>query len=149
MMLLFLKSCRVQHAATLLFLYSGCSFAADVQQNISSPTPVSSVLQMFFGLGLVLLLIAGGAWLLKRLSDAQFGISNHIKVVSAVAVGPKERVVLVDVGETRLVLGVASGQVNKLMEMPRPEGVATSQGEIQISFIDRLKERLVARGEIK
>jgi flagellar protein FliO/FliZ len=104
---------------------------------------------MLFGLGIVLLLIAGGAWLLKRISDSQFGLSNDIKVVSAVAVGPKERVVLVDVGEMRLVLGVAPGRVNKLMEVPRPEGVATPEGAKQISFIDRLKERLVARGEIK
>lgn len=148
-MLLFPKSCRVCHTATLLLLYSGFSVAADAQQVISPPTPFSSALQMLFGLGIVLLLIAGGAWLLKRLSDAQFGITSDIKVVSAVAVGPKERVVLVDIGETRVVLGVAPGHVNKLMEMPRPEHDVLPNNATSVSFIDKLKERLIARGELK
>ncbi|OIQ74784.1 flagellar protein FliO [mine drainage metagenome] len=72
------------------------------------------------GLGLVLAAIAGSAWLLKRLGQGQGSASGALRVVAGVAVGPKERVVLVDVGEIRLVLGVASGQVRTLHQMPRP-----------------------------
>lgn len=148
-MLLFPKSCRVCYTATLLLFCSGFSVAADAQHAVSPPTPISSLLQMLFGLGLVLILIAGGAWLLKRFSNAQFGMSSDLRVVSAVAIGPKERVVLVDVGETRMVLGVAPGHVNKLMEMPRPQEAVSPDNASTVSFIDRLKERLVARGELK
>lgn len=83
---------------------------------------LSSLLQVLFGLGLVLAAIAGTAWLLRRLAPGQIAGAGAMRVVGGVMVGPKERVVLVDVGETRLVLGVAPGQVNLLLEMPRPAG---------------------------
>lgn len=147
MMLLFPKGCRACCAATLFLAYSALSVAADAQPAAVPPTPVSSILQMFFGLGLVLLLIAGAAWVLKRFSNSQFGMSSDVKVVSAVAVGPKERVVLIDVGATRIVLGVAPGLVNKIMEMPRPEEAMKSSADAPPSFVDKLKEKLVMRGE--
>lgn len=82
--------------------------------------PFLSLLQVMLGLGLVLGAIAGSAWLLKRLGPGQVGASGALRVVAGVAVGPKERVVLVDVGDTRLVLGVAPGHVSTLHQMPRP-----------------------------
>ena len=63
------------------------------------------------------------------------------------AVGPKERVVLVDVGETRLVLGVAPGHIATLHQMPRPaEDSTKSANEVPAeSFYARLKEILNKR----
>lgn len=149
MMLVFPRDCRNFIAAIFLLLLPIFSVAADSQQLPPPPTPFFSVLQMLFGLGIVLLMIAGGAWILKRFSDAQFGLTKDIRVVSAVAVGPKERVVLVDVGETRLVLGVAPGHVNKLTEMPRPDEVDNAVSTVPTPFVIKLKEKLAARGEIK
>ncbi len=87
------------------------------------PLPATSfagLLQVLLGLGVVLAAIAGTAWLLRRLAPGQVGSAGAMRVVSGVMIGPKERVVLVDVGETRLVLGVAPGQVSLLHQMPRP-----------------------------
>ncbi|ENO97422.1 flagellar biosynthesis protein FliO, partial [Thauera phenylacetica B4P] len=44
-----------------------------------------------------------------------------VKVLGAAAVGPRERVVLVEIGEDVLVLGVAPGSVTRLHEMKRAE----------------------------
>jgi flagellar protein FliO/FliZ len=96
-------------------------FAVDqVAQPAIVASGFASMLQVLFGLGLVLAAIAGTAWLLKKLAPGQVAGSGAVRVVGGVAVGPKERVVLVDVGETRLVLGVAPGHVSTLLEMPRP-----------------------------
>lgn len=81
-----------------------------------------SMLQVLLGLGLVLGAIAGTAWLLRRFSPGQIGAGGAVKVVGGVAVGPKERVVLIEIGETWLVLGVAPGQVNTLHTLARPAG---------------------------
>lgn len=82
-----------------------------------------SLLQLFFGLLLVLTLLFATLWLLKKVSAPGGGSGNLIRVVSAAAVGPRERVVVVDVGGTRLVLGVAPGRVS-LLDQQEPSAVA-------------------------
>jgi flagellar protein FliO/FliZ len=99
---------------------------------------------MLLGLGIVLVAIACTVWLLRRLTPGQVGSASDLRVVAAVAVGPKERVVLVDVGEQRLVLGVAPGQVTKLSEMPKPATEEIVPAPLP-PFVIKLKEMLVKR----
>jgi flagellar protein FliO/FliZ len=154
MMSLYSRICRSVFVAAFSLLGSPVlSFAAEISQ-LSQPLPVmspfSGLLRMLTGLGIVLLVIAGLVWLLKKSSLGQGGVAGGLRVVSAVAVGPKERVVLVDVGETRLVLGVAPGHVVRLLEMERPDeaDVVTTEKTIP-SFVVRLKEVMAARGVTK
>lgn len=114
-----------------------------------APSSFSSLLQVLFGLGLVLGAIAGTAWLLRRLTPGQVAASGSLRVVGGVAVGPKERVVLVDVGDTRLVLGVSPGQVTTLHQMARPEEPASGEMPLplQEQFTQRLKQALNRRAK--
>lgn len=89
----------------------------------ASPVSFGSLLQVLFGLGLVLAAVAGTAWLLKRLAPGQVGVGGVVKVVGGVAVGPKERLVLVEIADTWLVLGVAPGRVSAVHNMPKPQGL--------------------------
>lgn len=73
------------------------------------------------GLVLVLGLIAGAAWLMKRTGMAKPGGGSVAKVVGGVAVGNRERVVVVEVGDQWIVVGVAPGRVNALAQLPRGE----------------------------
>ena len=88
----------------------------------------SSFLQMLFGLALVLGLLFAGVWFLKKLGGT-VGPANAIaRVVSATPVGTRERIVIVELGQTWLVLGVTPSSINTLAEMPRqplPPGNAT------------------------
>ena len=73
------------------------------------------------GLGLlgVLALLVGSLWLLKKLTAQRGGAAGLMRVVAATAIGGRERVVIVEVGSTWLVLGVAPGRVSALAEIPR------------------------------
>lgn len=84
------------------------------------------MLQFAFGLALVLGLIVAAGWFMKRF---QIGpqASGLVKVVAGAAVGQRERVVVVEVGDTWMVLGVAPGRVNALTTMPRGEAAALQQ----------------------
>lgn len=136
--------------AASIFLFPSLLFAADSVSQPSPVAPVASALQTLLGLGVVLMAIAGTAWLLKRLTPGQVGAAADLRVVAAVAVGPKERVVLVDVGESRLVLGVAPGQVTRLMEMPRPDDDASSSASAAASpFVEKLRTLLAKPGAEK
>jgi flagellar protein FliO/FliZ len=77
------------------------------------------VLQIIVSLLLVLAAVVMVAWVLKRINLPQQGSGNALKVISGVAVGQRERVVLVEVNDTWLVVGVAPGQVNALHSMPK------------------------------
>lgn len=96
-------------------------FAAD---GSAAALPASSTFgtlaQVVFGLAVVMGAIALTAWLARRYMPAVRGVGGLVKVVGGVMVGPKERVVVVEVGETWLVLGVTAQQVNALHTLPRP-----------------------------
>ena len=93
--------------------------AADVPAN-SVSTATSTLLQVVFGLGLVLLVIAGAAWLARRYLPAAGAGGGPARIVGGVMVGPKERVVVVEVADTWIVAGVTSQNINALCTMPRP-----------------------------
>ena len=71
-----------------------------------------------------LFLILGGfvlvAWLVRRYLPGA-GKLGVVKVVGATMVGPRERVVVVEVENTWLLLGVGAGQVRLLDKMVKPE----------------------------
>jgi flagellar protein FliO/FliZ len=82
---------------------------------------MSAALQMFAGLAVVIGTIAGCAWLARRAGLAQVSRGQLMKVVAAIPVGAKERVVVVELQEQWLVLGVAPGRVSSLATLPRAE----------------------------
>lgn len=95
---------------------STASLAAD------APPPVSftpGLLQATFGLALVLALIWGAAWLTKRFSPVGSSSRSPIKLVATLALGQRERVVLIELGDNWMLLGVAPGQVNALHTGPK------------------------------
>lgn len=85
------------------------------------PTPAGSGLQLLFGLVVVLGLLMGIAWWLKRFGPARGVGTSAAKIVGGVSVGTRERVMVVEVGDQWIVIGVAPGSVNALSTMPRQE----------------------------
>ena len=120
--------------------------AARPQVSIPSP-PLGGLLQVLLGLAVVLAAVWATAWLLRRFAPGQALADGALRVVGGVLVGPKERVVVIETGETWLLLGVAPGQVNLLHSMPRPEGAATpSPSEYQgKNFGSWLKQAMQGR----
>ncbi|WP_075881964.1 flagellar biosynthetic protein FliO [Vreelandella massiliensis] len=71
-------------------------------------------------LALVLAIIFICSAFLKRWSRQGSHQSANLKVVGSTAVGNRERVVIVDVEGTWLVLGVGNGHISKLHELSAP-----------------------------
>ncbi|MBK6334615.1 MAG: flagellar biosynthetic protein FliO [Betaproteobacteria bacterium] len=95
--------------------------AAAAQSTATAPGPgvTSGLLQATLGLAIVLALIWGAAWIVRRISPATRTVSSAIKVVATQNVGPRERVVLVEIGSQWLVVGVAPGRVSALHTCPK------------------------------
>ncbi len=116
----------------------------------SSPPPALStgaaLWQGLLGLLVVLAILMAFFWLMRRFSPGQTGAQGVVKVVGGVMLGTREKLVVVEVGETWLLLGVGGGQVNTLHTLPRPQGVSAQAPRDPLSgFSDKLKEVLRGR----
>ena len=87
----------------------------------AAPELGASVLQMILGLGVVLLLVFASLYLLKRLAAPRGAASSLLRVIATANLGPRERVVVLELADTWLVLGTAPGSVTALTQMPRQE----------------------------
>ncbi len=90
-------------------LLASAAAAADGSLDVTG-----SVVQMLLGLGLIVGLLIASLHLLKRLGAGTGSAAGLIRLRGATAVGPRERVVLVEVADKVLVLGVAPGRVTPL-----------------------------------
>ena len=124
------------HIRLLFFavLYSPLFASAETTRIPYSPPPpaaavsTGSVMQIIFSLLLVLAAVALVAWIMKRINLPQHGAASLLKVISGVAVGQRERIVLVEINDTWLVVGVAPGQVRTLHTMEKGELPAPAAG---------------------
>jgi len=80
-------------------------------------SPTGSIFKMLMGLAVVLAVMALITWLLKRMMPGAGGQQSVIRVVGGVSVGSRERVVVVEVADRWLVVGVAPGQVNSIANL--------------------------------
>jgi flagellar protein FliO/FliZ len=123
---------------------------ASAQQPAAAPSAVTGqALSLLVGMALVLGVIAAAAWLLKRIAPRAYGSSSMLRVIAGAAVGQRERVVIVEVGTTWLVVGVAPGCVNTLHQMPRPPEAASTAAasDAPSPFAQFLKKFTEKRGE--
>lgn len=96
-------------------------------------------------LGLVAACILSCGWLVSRFGARPSPAGALVRVVSSTRVGQREKVVVVDVGERRLVLGVTAQQVTRLAQMPAPEQ-ADEQQQAPRGFALRLADALKRGG---
>jgi flagellar protein FliO/FliZ len=125
---------RLLPAAVAVALFSAAVHAADQAATVApaatAATPTGSagnLLQVLVGLVIVLGLMAGAAWLLKRMGVAGTAGANVARIVGGVNVGNRERVLVVEVADQWIVVGVAPGRVSALSTMPKQEDAPTSE----------------------
>lgn len=102
------------------------------------------MLQFIAGLGVVILCIVGLAWMLKRAGGLQSSAHGTLRVIDGVALSTRERLVLVQVGDQQVLLGVAPGRVNRVHVLDKPVRTASPEGGRTNSFAARLRD-VVAR----
>lgn len=86
-------------------------------QKISSTSQLASLLG---GLMLILVLIFGLSWFVKRFSQGGFMQNSTIKMLSAMPLGTRERLMLVEVGGKHILLGVTAANINTLHVFDEP-----------------------------
>ncbi len=116
---------RGARTAVGFLVYSADTLAA--ADALPSPVGAGSVLQVFLGLAIVLGMVFAAAWVMRRFNPNIATGGSALRIVAGTAVGNRERVLLVEVNDTWLVVGVAPGQVSPLHTMPKPENFQPAQ----------------------
>ena len=99
----------------------------------------------FLALLLVLGLIVGLGWLLKRLPGSGFRQADGLRVVASIPLGAKERAAVVQVGGEQLLLGIGAGGVRTLHVLPQPLPEAPSPQLPSLKTLPDFKQLLAQR----
>lgn len=130
-------------ALALIVLLSNAAFAAE-------PAPISpsgGLLQIATALLFVLGLVFVAAWLMRRLGPMNAGNKIPVKIIGGINVGNRERVMVVEVGDQWLILGVTANNINKLGSMPKQDELLNQSAQTAASdpFSTWLKRTLDKR----
>lgn len=119
--------------------------SAFAEATSATPEFGGSVVQVILSLVVVVALLFGSLHLLKRLSAPRGAAAGLLRIVAGTAVGPRERVVVVEIADTWLVLGVAPGNIRPLHQLPRqtlpPPNETASPGKDFAGWLKHVTDR--------
>ncbi len=116
---------------------------------LSEPTtpsvPNVDLGNMVVALLIVIGLIFACAWFVRRISGATGITSKHVKVLSILPLGTKEKLVLVEAGDTQILLGVTSQQINKVHQFEQP--INNDETAVGSPFSEKLMALVKGNGQ--
>ena len=129
----------------LLFL-SGSVLANATTTTETASSSQSSLVGQLVQLGLGMILVVGliflMGYLLRRVGPLAPQGGQHIKLVSSLPMGPRDRLLLVDVGGKQLLIGVSPGRINTLHVFDEPVADVTAERGVTGDFAQKLQAML-------
>ncbi|BBH45098.1 flagellar biosynthetic protein FliO [Pseudomonas sp. KU43P] len=131
--------------ALIALLASEVAIAAAVTTPAAPPAAApgsmgGQLAQMVFGLLLVVGLIFFLAWVLRRMQGAAPKGGQVIEIVGSRAIGPRDRLLLVQVGKEQILIGHTPGSIEALHVLAEPVEVPASARQATPEFAQRLME---------
>jgi flagellar protein FliO/FliZ len=141
----------MSRATTQAFLKYSCAMLLCAPMSLLAAQPVagtaaresaaSQLGQLLLGLLLVVGLIFALAWLARRVQNAGGGLSQAIRIVASLPLGTRDRLLLVQVGDEQLLLGISPGRISTLHVLKEPIVMPEGRGASP-EFAQRLMELL-------
>lgn len=119
------------------------------QATVSQPSavPGSPLLQVSGALLGIIAFILVVAWLAKRVGLAGKNAgARGLKLSASTSLGPRERVVIVEVEDARLVLGVTASNIQVLHKLPAAPVSTDAAAEVPADFQSVMKSLLKRSG---
>jgi len=129
--------------AFLMFGFSTALLAVEPVKEVGESVvqPSDYFLQIVLSLVLVLLIIFLAAWMLRRYGRYPGVADGNLKVLGALSVGQRERILLLQVGKEQILVGVTSSRISTLHQLPENIEAQESQ-PLGSSFAQRFQEAL-------
>jgi flagellar protein FliO/FliZ len=110
----------------------------------ASPLSIGSLAQLTLSLLAIVALILAMGWVLKRFKLAAPGRSLDMSVLDEIKVGPRERIVLIRIGGTQVLVGISAGGIVPLMPLSTPITLKVSAPAP--AFAERLRDLMKRSG---
>jgi flagellar protein FliO/FliZ len=129
---------------SLAFL--SCIAQAQTASNDAVGVSGAAMLQTLLSLLLIVGILFAGAYLLRRFNGGRaFGSSGPMRIISGLMLSPRERIVLVEIEDTWLVIGIVPGQIKTLHTLPK--GVTPPHGANDKAFGQWLRQVVEKKNE--
>jgi flagellar protein FliO/FliZ len=115
-------------------------FAGEAAAQSAAPSTASGLGQTLFALVVVIGTVFALAWLARRTGLPGRGASPLLHTVASHSVGARERVVIVETGDSWLVLGVTAHNVSLLQTQPKGQLPETAQAPLAGGFAALLNQ---------
>jgi flagellar protein FliO/FliZ len=110
----------------------------------ASPLSVGSLTQLTLSLIAIVALIFAISWALKRLKLAGPRGSGEMAILDQLSVGPRERIMLIRVGESQVLVGLGASGLQPLTPLAVP--IVLKEGTHTPAFAERLREMMKRPG---
>ena len=120
--------CKVRDASAVIACIAMAP-TLSLAQAAKVPESDGGPFKVVFGLLIVLATIAVLAWAMKKIGHTKLGGQSVARIVGAVSVGSRERVVVVEVAGRWIVLGVSPGRVNGIANLDIASHLPKSEDE--------------------
>jgi len=131
---------KTSYAVLIIFFSTNVSAAGEV---VSQADPMSGtyLLQLILGLIVVVFLILVLAWFARKMNRFQSTTDESLQIIGGISMGARERIVLLQVGEEQILVGVVPGRLNKLHVLDKPieKSTDTPANSMGKNFSDKLK----------
>jgi flagellar protein FliO/FliZ len=114
---------------------------------VESPLSAANLADTAIGLLIVLGLMLGLAWLVKRYARLPGIGKGQVQILGGVSLGARERAVLLSVEGRRLLVGVAPGRVQTLLVLGAADQAETADDFASSLEAAEQRARTVAQGE--
>ncbi len=114
---------------------------------VIDPVSPTYMMKLTGGLLLVVAIIFTIAWMLKRLNLTQQSQGGALRIVAGLSVGTRDRIVLVQVGDEQILVGLSPGRMEKLHALSQPIPVDENVNTMP-PFAQKLNE-LMGKGSNK
>ena len=128
-------------------LFSDALMAQTENSAVVPLEPISSpyLLKLTGGLVLIVAIIFVLAWLVKRFNLNQQSSSGLIRVVAGLSIGTRDRIVLLQVGDEQILLGLTPGRIEKLHTLAQPLDAASTEQAVSGAFAAKLNRLMGER----
>ena len=132
-------------AMLLIGGWSAKAFAEDgsapgaVSGFATDPLAMDRLLGMTVTLVIIVGVIVAGGFLLRHFRGPAPGPAGGMRVRGHLALGPKERIVLVEAGDTQLLVGLTPGRLQTLHVLDKPVAIEAARPATTGNFAGRLR----------
>lgn len=121
-----------------------CESALAAEPGHTDISPLATLGKLAVALILVLLVFWVFARIMRQLHGAKGAVHSSLKIVGALSLGQRERVIVIQAGDEQLVLGVTASQINTLHVLSKPliDGSSEEIGDFRQKLSAALKRQV-------